>query len=343
MRGLQSLGCLVLGGFVTVSACETQTSDAQESLPVAEIELVELSEGPLRIEVREGGAPWAVVHLEGAPFPYVYPVLAPGGSAVTRGFPMDPQPGEEPDHPHHRSLWFAHGSVNGGDFWHAREGEQIEHEEILARSSGGEGVLRTRNRWLQASGKAILTEQRTWRFASSRSLASGDPASNEPPAWRTIDVHVELTALEEAVTFGDTKEGSWALRVHPQLRAAGPVAQGVLRNEHGDQGREAWGKPARWIHATGDVSGARVGVALFDHPSNPRHPTWWHARTYGLLAANPFGQHDFEGTPEGSGDLTLAPGEVLRLRYRALLHSGELTDAQIEQAYRRFVDRYGED
>ncbi len=306
------------------------------------MELAEISgDGPLRVEVREGGNVWATVHLEAGPFPYVYPVLAPGGVPVTRGFPMDPQANEEPDHPHHRSLWFAHGAVNGLDFWHGPDGERIEHREILAASSGPEAALRTRSAWLAPDGAVVLEEVRTVRFSSSTSL--GLEVADSLTSWRAIDVEIELTAASEAVTFEDTKEGTFAVRVHPELRAEGEVAAGTLRNEHGDEGRAAWGKPARWIHDAGPVGDAEVGVAMFDHPGNLRHPTWWHARSYGLLAANPFGQHDFEDAPEGSGDFELAAGQSLALRYRVVVHRGSWSSEAVGDAYRQFVDRFGEE
>ena len=139
---------------------------------------------------------------------------------------------------------------------------------------------------------------------------------------RTIDFDITLTAVEKAV-FGDTKEGTFALRVasgpeEPHADApAQPARTGHLVDSEGRQGeKEVWGKRASWADYYGVVDGEPLGIAIFDNPSNPRHPTWWHARSYGLFAANIFGLHDFENDKSKDGSLTLAPGEKLRFRYR---------------------------
>jgi hypothetical protein len=74
-----------------------------------------------------------------------------------------------------------------------------------------------------------------------------------------------------------------------------------------------------------------------DHPSNLRHPTWWHARDYGLLAANPFGIHDFEGKEdEHLGDYTLKKDETLTLRYQVVVHQGTLESAALPKHFKKF-------
>jgi hypothetical protein len=147
-----------------------------------------------------------------------------------------------------------------------------------------------------------------------------------------------LTATERGIVFGDTKEGTFALRLHPNLRLRGAVAKGAASNREGLAGAAVWGKRSAWVAYQGPVDGEEVGVAIFDHPSNPRHPTWWHARDYGLFAANPFGAHDFEGAPEGTGDLALVRGATLTLRYRVLVFRGTRDRPELESSFVAFAD-----
>lgn len=278
------------------------------------------------VRISEAGEVFATVHASAEPRPYVWPVVAPGGVAVTRNHPMGTRSGEQHDHPHHQSLWFAHGNVNGFDFWHGkRHRERMVHEGMDIRYPRADVVeVDSRYSWQVDDGEVVLRERRLLRFADH-----GD--------HRTIDAAVTLRATEGEVTFGDTKEGSFALRLHPALRVDGKVAAGELTNSEGDAGKAAWGKRARWLHDQGPVDGEPVGVAIFDHPDNLRHPTWWHARTYGLVAANPFGVHDFERKPKGAGDYVLKAGEELTLRYRVVVHRGEWAPGRVDDAWQRWA------
>jgi len=279
------------------------------------------------IVIKLAGEPFATVVTEGAQFPYIYPLLGPGGARMTRGFPMERFEGESEDHPHHRSMWFTHGNVNGVDFWH-EGGEhpgRIETAETIYTAGKGKSTVTLQLRWITDGDVRILEEARTYTFR-------GD--ANE----RSIDVDCKLRAVTDVV-FGDTKEGSMALRLHPALRIDGEVAAGSAKSSAGHTGGAVWGKRARWVHYSGPIGGKPMGVTIYDHPHNPRHPTWWHARKYGLFAANPFGIHDFEGKPAGTGDLALGQGETLRLRYRVVLHAGLRTDAELEAGFHAFAPR----
>jgi len=287
-------------------------------------------ESKAQVEIAWAGQALAV-ELDGEPFtsfharlpgtPYLYPLLAPGGLAVTRGFPMDlqdgaPREGESSDHPHHTSLWLAHGDVNGHDFWHGGDTRITTTSLVHA----GDRIEST-HAWL-AGEEVIATE---WRMLTFGGDESG----------RWIDVDVRLVPDAGRLIFGDTKEGTFALRLAPTLRVDGPVAAGSLLDSEGRQDGAVWGQRARWVAALGPVPGGEVTVAIFDAPTNPRHPTSWHARKYGLLAANPFGLHDFEGAPEGAGDLVVEYGLVLR--YRVWLSAGRAESAAIEAAWERYA------
>lgn len=276
------------------------------------------------IEVKYGDETFAGVHFSADPKPFLYPLHAPGDIPVTRGWPYEEREGEAKDHPHHTSVWFAHGNVNGVDFWHpqAKNGGTIEFtgklKELLKR--GKRMRLRHEYEWKGPDDEAILHERRT-------TLLGVD----EGQRW--VDFTFELTALADEVTFGDTKEGTMAVRVHPALRHEGDLATGSIRNSEGHEDKRAWGKRAKWVHYYGTVEEQEVGLALFEHPDNFRHPTWWHARTYGLLAANPFGKSDFERAEKGAGNHVLAKDETLTLRYRLWIHSGTKSAEEVAEAY----------
>ena len=161
------------------------------------------------------------------------------------------------------------------------------HEDFLEVKSGkNEGVIRERNKWVAADGTVVCTDERTLRFYNPG-------RANE----RLMDFEITLIASNGELTFGDTKEGTMAVRLAETMRLKGKVGKGHIVNSAGVRDGQTWGKRAEWCDYYGPVEGKTVGIAIFDHPQNPRHPTWWHVRDYGLFAANPFGQHDFEKPP----------------------------------------------
>ena len=277
--------------------------------------------GKLRVEI--GGKLFTEYCYQEVTKPYFYPVMAPTGKNITRHWPMKDGKGEQHDHVHHRSLWYAHGDVNGHDFWGEGKGHgKIVHAEFLPGQESN--VIRSRNNWVAANGKTICTDRRTYTFAACE-------------GGTVMDFEIALCASDGAVTFGDTKEGTMAIRVAPTLRVKGPVGKGHLVNSESVRDGAAWGKRATWCDYCGPIDGETVGVAIFDHPSNPRHPTWWHARDYGLLCANPFGVQYFESKPKGTGDLVIPAGETRTFRYRFYFHKGDEKHARVAEAYREFA------
>lgn len=276
------------------------------------------------VEVRIDGALFTRYVVQGAPKPYLWPLIGPHGLPVTRAFPMEEVAGEVRDHPHHRSLWFTHGAVNGVDFWSEspRAGRTV-HREFLTLAGGPVlGVIRARTDWLSPEGKKVCEDVREVRIYRM-------------PGGRLLDFHIEVRATEGPVTFGDTKEGSFGLRVATPLQVRG--GQGHILNAAGQKDQGAWGKRAPWCDYFGPLGGEVVGIAVFDHPQNLRHPTYWHVRDYGLFAVNPFGIHDFTGAAAGSGDYTLPAGGTLSLLYRVWIHRGDPEAAQVERHYRSFA------
>lgn len=266
--------------------------------------------------------------------PCLHPLTSPDGTHLTRRFPFEKgAEGEQPDHPHHIGFWFAHGDVNGHDFWHNRDGSKIvtkafEGDPVIARDADGtEKVTFTANlEWVTGDGTRLLDETRTYTITAK-------------PQTRTIDVTSELRAAADPVVFGDTKEGSFAIRVAPTLRHKGPVARGEITTSEGVTGGDAWGKRAKWVAYHGpNAVGAPTVVALLDHADNLRHPTWWHARDYGLLTANPFGPRSYkDGDFDGESEFSLEKGETLSQRYLLVLHQGDLGSAELDAQWKRFT------
>jgi len=285
---------------------------------------IALEERPDRVVVTVDGEPFTeyLFKQEGLRRPVLFPLHGPHGLTLTRSWPVGPKaPGDPTDHPHHESFWFAHGNVNGHDFWAPRHGERIEQ---VALDHVGAGRIEATSRWLAPDGSIVCTDRRVLAFA-----AEGDD--------RIIDHTITITASHGPLVFGDTKEGTMAIRVRPELNVTqakeGPPATGHYLNDSGDRDDAAWGKPAAWVDLSGTLGDEPLGIACFDHPTNLRHPTCWHARDYGLFTANPFGLHDFTGAAKDTGRFELPAGESLTLRHRWLLHAGDAEAAQVAERY----------
>ena len=286
-------------------------------------------EDRLRIEIR--GELFSEYHFKDVPRPYLYPVIGPDGLPMTRDWPMKNSSNEEHDHPHHRSLWFTHGAINGVDFWseEPKSGRTIHDKFTSIKSGRNVGTIKSKDSYVAQDGKVICTDDRTLRIY-------------DRPNERLFDFEVSIHASHGDLVFGDTKEGTMALRLNETLRLVpnkfnkGKPA-GHIVNSEGVRDGATWGKRAAWCDYWGPVNGRIVGVAIFDHPHNPRHPTWWHVRDYGLFAANPFGLHDFENQPAGAGNLTVPAGATITFRYRLYIHRGDDKEAKVAEHYQEYA------
>lgn len=257
--------------------------------------------------------------------PYLYPVFAPGQAPMTRDYPIaESARAEAHDHPHHTSIWFAHGDVNGEDLW-TLKGSFERISAVSPRPLGFRVDYRMRGEACTPLGLFTLE------------LAFD---AREPGSYRAVDSTCTFRPLPgQTLLLGDTKEGTFAIRTHPSLRLDPDTGAGVTDvtghavNSEGITGSAVWGKRASWVDYWGQVDGRTVGFAIFDHPGNPRHPTWWHARAYGLVAANPFGAAAFERKPAGTGDMDLKPGESATFVHRFHFHSGTAEEADIAAQY----------
>ena len=286
--------------------------------------------------------------------PVLYPIRTAKGTLVTRGFPLDPRPGERVDHPHHVGLWFNYGNVDGFDFWNNSDAIEpqnrskmgtIVHRAIAAAKNGGdEGVLETDSDWLAPDGTVLLKERTKYVFRGTATV-------------RSIDRITRLTAVAKRVPLPDNKEGVLGLRVtraleHPSDKpevftdASGkPTTVAKLDNtgvtgryltSEGKTGDAAWGTRGRWCVLSGTVDSEPVAIAIFDHPSNVGYPTYWHARGYGLFAANPLGQKDLSGGKDVL-NYALDAGQSVTFRYRVEITSGAPSADEVEAAWKRFA------
>jgi len=301
------------------------------------------------------------ITIDGAPFtsyiwptslkkPVLYPLITENGITVTRGYPLEPRPNERTDHPHHAGLWFNYGNVNGFDFWNNSDAIKPEarpkmgsilNTKIVSTKSGlNRGELVVDSVWVTGAGKPILNE--TTRYAFERRNNA-----------RFIDMIVTLKALDRAV-FNDDKEGLLGMRIarwlespeekggvfldahgNPTPVAAAPTdaanpATGVYLTSEGVKGPAVWSTRGRWCSLSGNTAGQTVTIAIFDHPGNPDYPTYWHARGYGLFAANPLGRSIFDAK-QLPLNYTLEKDESVTFRYRIALYSSAVQAADLNK------------
>ncbi|MEA3366195.1 MAG: PmoA family protein [Candidatus Hydrogenedentes bacterium] len=258
--------------------------------------------------------------------PYLWPVFAEGGVKVTRDWPMGEKVVTD-DHVHQKSFWTAYGDINGVDCW-AETSENSGYQHTDSVSSGSDcayGWIVAQNTWQDKDHNPVIAEKREYRFY------------NTPESMKMVDVVVQFTAAYGDAKFGDTKEGGIvALRMRDAILEKGGT--GVITNAEGLQGASlCWGKPSAWCDYAGAIEGAGVrGIAVFDHPSNLRHPTRWHVRNYGLMGANCFGLSYFAKGKE-NGDYLLKNGESLIFAYRVYIHSGDVKEAKVGERYADYV------
>ena len=312
------------------------------------------NEAAKRVDITIDGKPFtSYIWPDTLKKPVLYPLRTSNGTVVTRGFPLDPRPGERVDHPHHAGLWFNHGDVNGLDFWNNsydipadRQPKMgtIVHKRVVETKNGADrGELAVEMDWLQSDGKALLKE-------STRFIIRGSGDA------RTIDRITTLTALDQKVVFKDNKEGTIGIRVARQLEQPAdkpelftdssgkatktPVLDntgvtGQYLSSEGLKGDAVWGTRGRWCILTGKIGSEDITLGMLDHPSNPNAPTYWHARGYGLFAANPLGRKVFKADqPELV--LTLEPGKSVTYRHRILIRANTATADAIEREYQSF-------
>jgi hypothetical protein len=297
---------------------------------------VELKHEGDRIDILVGGQPFTTYCIgPAAAKPYIFPLRSAQGTVVTRSFPLVADVrNEDHDEPHQRAMYFAHGDINGYDFWGEAEFARWSRHSVSTfvrtvfrevdtmRDGAGAGTLRAEFNLTTSNGSVIGTETQAYSFSGDERL-------------RIIDCEFTLHADHGPLKIGDTKEGTFAIRLVKALEA--PTAHMI--NSAGAAGEKGiWGRRADWVDFYGNVAGGSVGVAVFDSPRNMPHPAYWHARGYGLLSVNPFGLKEFLHDRHRDGSYVIPAGGSLTLRYRVFIHDGDLREARVAQAYTEYAE-----
>lgn len=288
-----------------------------------------------RIDVSVDGKPFTVYYFDSAVAkPYLMPLRTASGVILSRSFPVGndipkadlKSPSFEP---HQRPLYFAHGDIDGLDFWsekafssyYGRHDKTSYGHMVLDKIEERGSSIHAVFHLVGPDGRILGDETQTFTFGGDAGV-------------RTIDCEFVIEATHGPVVMGDTKEGTFGIRLRQELSAP----HDNMTNSAGAHGEPAiWGKPANWVNYSGTVDGKKVGIAAFDHPRSFRHPTTWHARAYGLLAANPFGLREFTNDPQKDGSWTIPGGKSLTFRYRVALYDGTMSSSQIENAYQKYA------
>jgi hypothetical protein len=287
--------------------------------------------------------------------PVLFPLIDDEGVTVTRGYPLEPRPGERVDHPHHAGVWFNYGNVNGFDFWNNSDaikpqdrpkmGTILQTKIVSTRSGAERGELVVESEWVTGENKTLIEETTRYVFTNRNHI-------------RTIDLITTLKPLDRLV-FSDDKEGLLGVRVArwlespdeksgefmdssgrpTQVGAAPPGATGVYLTSEGVRGMAAWGTRGRWCALTGTTDSHTATIAILDHSKNPGYPTYWHARGYGLFAANPLGRSIFD-PKQPAFNFTVEKGAIVTFRYRLLLSSQALTPQDLSRETDAFESEY---
>jgi len=333
---------LLLMGLLAAGCGAAFASDAGKGVKVV------ADEAHRRVDITIDGKPFtSYVWPESLKKPVLYPLIDDEGITVTRGYPLEPRPGERVDHPHHAGMWFNYGNVNGFDFWNnsdaikpegrAKMGTIYEGKIVSTKSGADRGELVVTSTWKTGEGKDIL--QATTKYVFSQRHGS-----------RTIDQTVTLQALDKVV-FNDDKEGLLGMRVAHWLESpdekggifmdasGNPTkvdaadtagATGVYLTSEGIKGGAVWSTRGRWCTLTGNTDGHTASIAIIDHPGNPGYPTYWHARGYGLFAANPLGRSIFDAKQKAF-NFGIEKGSSATFRYRVVLYSHATTPEEIDR------------
>ena len=348
---MRSMGPQVAGAAMALLLFSAYGSNSQEGVKVI------ANEAERRVDITIDGKPFtSYIWPTTLKKPTLFPLITSDGITVTRGYPLAPRPGERVDHPHHAGLWFNYGNANGFDFWNnsdaikpenrSRMGDVVFKGILSAHSGSNGGELDVESTWITGEKQPILDQTTRYIFSGRKDA-------------RVIDQIITLKALDRVV-FQDDKEGLLGMRVAHWLESStekGGVftdasgrstkvaaadttgATGVYLTSEGVKGDAAWGTRGRWCSLSGHTDDHTVTIAIFDHPQNPGFPTYWHARGYGLFAANPLGRSIFD-PKQPAFDFTIEKNQDATFRYRVVLYSRDVSADELNREANSFAGEY---
>jgi len=328
---------LRIGGLIILMMAVVSSVSAQKMEPVKVVKAAKEN----KVDIFIGGKLFtSFMYPDTLEKPVLYPLRAANGTVVTRGFPLDPKPGDPTDHPHHIGLWFNFENLNGLDFWNnsyaiAKEKKSqygwIRTDKILQATGGVTGTLAYHANWTNQQKDVILEETTRFEF-------SGD--ANRRIIDRTTTLKADMDAI-----FNDAKDGMLGLRLAHELQmptkddqkftdnkgnvtvvkgGTDNIPNGNYLTSEGKTGNDAWSTRGVWCKVYGKMGADSISIAMIDHPENPNYPTFWHARGYGLFAANPLGEKIFTNG-KSAKNLTIKKGESVTFRYRIVIENGKQT------------------
>jgi hypothetical protein len=293
----------------------------------------------------------------------LYPIIAANarqpdrqGETITRGYPLATRPNERTDHPHHIGAWLNFGDVNGLDFWGNSDEINtpkeklgtIRHDKIVDLENGkNKATMVVQANWLNPDGSVLLKEETKFVFYAENGK-------------RMIDRMTTLTAQKEVVSFNDTKEGMFAIRTARELEHPSDIpvnlsdvngnkttakvidnngVSGHYLSSEGIEGTDVWGTRAKWMALSGTINKQDITLVIMDKPKNIGYPTYWHARSYGLFSANPFGQEAFTDGKEKSMNFSLSPNSSVTFTYRIAILNGHYSSKELESEYQGFIGK----
>lgn len=280
-----------------------------------------------RVEVTLDGRPLTAFHFHAKwDKPFLHPIRTASGTVISRGWPVEPREGDEQDHPWHRGIWYGHGDINGEDFWREKPDQTTARLVLTGEpkcTGGPKGVIEAVVAMTGAKGNRVGTINQRYEFRREAKQV-------------LIDATIAISADHgTSLRFGDTEDGGFGFRLSTEFRQDRGA---LLTNSDGLAGTEKiWGKRAKWVKYQALVQGRQVGIAVFDHPTNLRHPTGWHARGYSLCSANPFAAGSFAKDKRIDGSYTLPAGETLKLRYLAVIFDDGLGPEAAAGIFDRFA------
>lgn len=350
IKNYKRIGAFVLAGTFMLAGAMTLSSFKKEKRFT-----ITANQSQKRVDITVDGKPFtSYIYPDELMKPVLYPLRTAKGTLVTRGWPMDPRPGERVDHPHHVGLWFNYGDVNGLDFWN-------NSTSIPAEKKSGFGTIKhvAVNKMTADDHKAELAVTMNWQKPDGTILLREDAKYifTKEGEQLAIELIAKLTSLKEDVSFKDNKEGLLGIRLARELEhpskdpqkftdangIATEVAKlnndgvtGKYRSSEGIEGDDVWGTRSKWVNVNGRIGNEAISLVILDNPKNVGYPTYWHARGYGLFAANPLGQKEFSKNKEVL-DYKLKAGQSVVFRYKVLINSGSnLSDTDVNTKFKEF-------